>query len=93
MLSCCPPLRRARALQMQLLCLARAVLRDASILILDEANASVDSTTDEIMEVRGWCPVGCRRAGPGGPRAGRAPRRAPKRRDLAAAPPPPIALH
>jgi energy-coupling factor transporter ATP-binding protein EcfA2 len=35
---------------MQLLCLARAVARDAAILILDESNASVDSATDEIME-------------------------------------------
>lgn len=38
--------------QLQLLCLARAVVRDASILILDEANASVDAASDAIMEVR-----------------------------------------
>ena len=38
--------------QMQLLCLARAVLRDAPILILDESNANVDTGTDALMEVR-----------------------------------------
>lgn len=37
--------------QMQLLCLARAILRDAPILVLDESNASVDAETDAMMEV------------------------------------------
>lgn len=36
--------------QMQLLCLVRAVLRDAPILVLDEANTSVGAATDAMME-------------------------------------------
>ncbi|KAK2853332.1 hypothetical protein FQN49_005174 [Arthroderma sp. PD_2] len=36
--------------QKQLLCLARAILRPSTILILDEATSNVDNKTDEIMQ-------------------------------------------
>ncbi|KAH8602264.1 P-loop containing nucleoside triphosphate hydrolase protein [Bisporella sp. PMI_857] len=36
--------------QRQLFCLSRAMLRDSSILIMDEATSSVDSRTEELMQ-------------------------------------------